>query len=153
MPRVHDVCSAIQNGFRARLKQISLPDTKMNLAISRILYNQGFVSSVMRGDYNGPNETYVPLTDENIATRRLWLDLKYKDNQPVLRQIQCVSKPSRKIRAQLDELKLLASGKRSGMLKPLQPGEIMIVTTPYGVLELHEAVAKNAGGEILCRAL
>ncbi|KAF7731547.1 hypothetical protein EC973_009311 [Apophysomyces ossiformis] len=152
MPRVHDLCARIQNGFRARLQTIAIPETKMNLAISQVLYREGFLSSVSRGNHVGPDTTYTPTTPDNVATRRLWLNLKYKENQPVLSKLSIVSKPSKKVTFTVNEMKNMANGRRAKFIKPLQPGEIAIMNTNCGVLELQEAIQKNVGGEILCRA-
>ncbi|KAI7870354.1 30S ribosomal protein S8 [Spinellus fusiger] len=152
MPRLPDLCSRIQNGFRARLQTMAIPDTKMNLAVANILYREGFISSVTRGDHTGPDETCTVTTPDNIATRRLWLNLKYKENKPALEALSVVSKPSKKVYFTTNELKNIANGRRAQFIKPLQPGEIAIVNTNLGVLELQEALKKNVGGEILCRA-
>ncbi|KAL1923555.1 mitochondrial 37S ribosomal protein uS8m [Calcarisporiella thermophila] len=151
MPLVHDLCARIQNGFRARLQHIAIPDTKMNLAISNILYREGFVGAVVRGDHTGPDPSYTSTTPANIATRRLWLTLKYRDELPVLSRMRCISKPSKRVMLGATELKDLASGRRAKFVEPLQSGEIAIVSTNRGVMELQEALQKNVGGEILCR--
>ncbi|KAL1932464.1 hypothetical protein VTP01DRAFT_8142 [Rhizomucor pusillus] len=152
MPRIHDLCARIQNGFRGRLQSIAIPETKMNLAVANILYRQGFISAVARGNHLGPDAEYTPTTNENIATRRLWLSLKYKDDKPVLSSMSVISKPSKRVIFTVEEMKRIASGRRAKFIKPLQPGEIAIVSTNRGVLDLHEAIEKKAGGEVLCRA-
>lgn len=151
MPRVFDLCARVQNGFRARLQAIAVPENKMNLAIANILYHEGFISSVARGNHEGLDEKFTLTTSDNVATRRLWLTLKYKDGKPVLNKMSCVSKPSKRIILPVADLKRLTSDKQAQFVDPLQPGEIMIVSTTYGVLEIHEAMEKNAGGEVLCR--
>ncbi|KAF9912227.1 hypothetical protein BX616_010376 [Lobosporangium transversale] len=153
MPRHYDLCARVQNGFRARLRKIAVPDTKMNLAIANVLYKEGFIAGVARGDHTQPDTTYVPTTPDNIATRRLWLELKYVNDEPVLKKMTAVSKPSKKVVMKVQELQNLAAGNRSQFIKGLQPGEIAILTTNYGVLELRDALEKGAGGEVLCRAI
>ncbi|KAG1460983.1 hypothetical protein G6F56_005824 [Rhizopus delemar] len=152
MPRVYDLCARVQNGFRAKLQSIAIPETKMNLAISNILYKEGFISSVTRGNHLGVDQSYTPTTNENVATRRIWLTLKYKENLPTLSKFSVISKPSKKVSFSVNELKNIANGRRSQFIKPLQPGEIAIISTNRGVLELQEAIEKNVGGEVLCRA-
>jgi ribosomal protein S8 len=49
-------------------------------------------------------------------------------------------------------MKDLAAGRRAKFIKPLRPGEIAIINTNRGVLDLEEALKQNVGGEILCRA-
>ncbi|KAJ1820036.1 hypothetical protein LPJ56_001443 [Coemansia sp. RSA 2599] len=152
MVKIHDICSRVQNGFRARLGRIAVPETKLNLSVARVLYNQGFVSSVTRGTHLGPDESYTPTTNLNIAERRLWLSLKYYQDQPVLRGMRCVSKPSRKISCNANQLRILASGQPWGIVKGIIPGEIIIVSTSRGVLEIQDAVKLGLGGMILARA-
>ncbi|KAJ1983737.1 hypothetical protein H4R33_004640 [Dimargaris cristalligena] len=152
MPRIHDVCSHLQNAFKARLSQTCIPESKTNLSLARILYREGFVASLTRGSHLGPDgPDYVPTTPDNIATRRLWLRLKYKDEMPTLREMKCISKPSRKISAHMGELQRLAAGRPVGIVKPLRPGEIIMVETPEGILELQQAIKRGLHGTLLCR--
>ncbi|KAJ1668231.1 hypothetical protein IW140_000465 [Coemansia sp. RSA 1813] len=152
MVGVYDICARVQNGFRARLGRIAVPETKLNLAVSRVLYNQGFVSSVTRGTHLGFDTTYVPTTNLNVAERRLWLSLKYYQDDPVLRRMSCISKPSRRIACTANQLQTLASGKSWSIVKGIVPGEIIIVSTTKGVLEIQDAVKDGLGGVLLARA-
>jgi ribosomal protein S8 len=151
MPQVHHLCSHLYNCFRARLQRTCIPQTKLNLAVANVLYQQGFIASIARGNRDGPDMTYVPTTNANISSRRYWLELKYRENQPVLSKISVISKPSRRVIATCDELRQLVAGKRAGIVKPLLPGEIIIVKTKKGVMEINEAIRENVGGELLCR--
>ncbi|CAG8573030.1 17059_t:CDS:1, partial [Acaulospora colombiana] len=143
----HDLCARIQNGFRARLASIAVPESKLNLAISLILYHQGFISGVQRGNHKCPDLKFTPTTPANISNRRLWLDLKYRDNEPVLRRMSCVSKGSKRIYMKVDELQDWSTGKRAKFVSPLQPGEIAIISTPRGVLDITDALSLRTGGE------
>ncbi|KAG9304503.1 hypothetical protein G9A89_020067 [Geosiphon pyriformis] len=151
MPPPHDICARVQNGFLARLKSIAIPDTNMNLAICNILYQQGFISSVRRGNHRKPDTTFTSTTPLNVATRRLWLELKFRDNQPVLHKMRLVSKSSRRIYMNVDEIVSLCSGRQAKWISSLQPGEIAIFSTDRGVLEARDAIKVNRGGEFLCR--
>ncbi|KAI7834327.1 30S ribosomal protein S8 [Kickxella alabastrina] len=152
MVGVYDICARVQNGFRARLGRIAIPETKLNLSVSRVLYSQGFVSSVTRGTHLGPDDTYTPTTNLNVAERRLWLSLKYYQDQPVLRAMKCITKPSRKVNCNANQLQILASGQPWGIIKGIIPGEIMVVSTTKGILEIQEAVKIGLGGTLLARA-
>ncbi|KAJ1759332.1 hypothetical protein LPJ77_003194 [Coemansia sp. RSA 2523] len=152
MVGVYDLCARVQNGFRARLGRIAVPETKLNLAVSRVLYNQGFVSSVTRGTHLGPDESYVPTTNLNVAERRLWLSLKYYQDSPVLRKMRCISKPSRKINCDANQFRTLAAGQAWSIVKGVNPGEIIIVSTTRGVMEIQDAVRHGIGGNLLARA-
>ncbi|KAJ2543162.1 hypothetical protein EV175_005999 [Coemansia sp. RSA 1933] len=152
MVGVYDICARVQNGFRARLGRIAVPETKLNLAVSRVLYNQGFVSSVTRGTHLGLDDTYVPTTNFNVAERRLWLSLKYYQDSPVLRKMSCISKPSRRITCTANQLQTIASGRPWSIVKGVVPGEIIIVSTSKGVQEIQDAVKDHLGGVLLARA-
>ncbi|KAJ2510005.1 hypothetical protein GGI11_005653 [Coemansia sp. RSA 2049] len=152
MVGVYDICARVQNGFRARLGRIAVPETKLNLAVSRVLYNQGFVSAVTRGTHLGPDESYVPTTNLNVAERRLWLSLKYYQDSPVLRKMSCISKPSRRIACTANQLQILASGKPWSIVRGVIPGEIVVVSTTKGILEIQDAVEHGLGGVLLARA-
>ncbi|KFX97412.1 hypothetical protein O988_04877, partial [Pseudogymnoascus sp. VKM F-3808] len=88
-----NVCSHLQNASRARLGLTSVPASNMILGLSLSLQQSGFLRSVTRGGAQPPPvdalSTYVPepVTQENVASRRLWLGLKYWDNSPVLTQM------------------------------------------------------------------
>ncbi|RKP07821.1 30S ribosomal protein S8 [Thamnocephalis sphaerospora] len=151
MSQLPNLCSHIQNSFRSRLLRISIPQTKMNLAVVNVLYEQGFIASVARGNKQSPDATYVPTTNANISTRRYWLELKYRENQPVLSQMKVISKPSRHVTATVQQLRGLVAGQQQGIVKPALPGEIIVVATSKGVLEVNDAIRQNVGGKLLCR--
>ncbi|RKP12978.1 30S ribosomal protein S8 [Piptocephalis cylindrospora] len=151
MPRIYNLCSHIQNSFRWRLKSVCVPENKSNLAILRVLYNEGFLASISRGSHLGPDTTPTPTIPANIATRRYWIELKYAQNEPVLKKMSVVSKPTIRHHMTVHQLTRIVSGAKVGIVKPLQPGEIMIVSTNEGVMEAKEALRRRVGGELLCR--
>ncbi|PVU97380.1 hypothetical protein BB561_000577 [Smittium simulii] len=151
MVGVYDICSRVHNGFRARLSKIAVPETKLNLAVSRVLYQSGFLYSITRGTNEGPDLQYTPTTNLNIARRRLWLSLKYFNDKPVLNQMKCISKPSLTVKVDYKTAKRLVSGHIAKMIKPITPGEVIIVSTQEGIMDLQKATDKNLGGILLAR--
>jgi small subunit ribosomal protein S8 len=154
MPQIHHVCSHLQNAFRARLHATSIPHSRLNEGLLFLLRDQGFLSAVMYGTPQGPYETPA-----NVAQKRLWMNLKYggiSPDAPVLTSMRCISKPSRRVFASSEELFEVASGRKCrrlqylGLKTPLVPGEVLAINTPEGVVDLHTAVDKNLGGEVLC---
>ncbi|QWW21644.1 hypothetical protein CA7LBN_000390 [Candidozyma auris] len=106
----------------------------------------------LQGSTVGPDKKPVDVTPDNIATRRLWLGLKYRDNRPVIRDLQLVSKPGRKVNLSLTEVKALASGFPVRFIKPLQPAECIFLKTPDNeVVEIQEAAKRDLHGLALCR--
>ncbi|KAK1757336.1 ribosomal protein S8 [Echria macrotheca] len=155
---INHMCSHLQNASRARLGLTSVPNNKYNLNLALALHRAGFIASVTRAGPTPPPpeiltkfEDDEPVTTANVATRRLWLGLKYWDDKPVLRRLQAVSRPSRTVWADLDQLGRVSRGFEAGHLKGLNLGESMFVSTDRGVLEIREALAKKVGGVVLCR--
>ena len=154
---VTNACIHLQNATRAHLGLTSIPNTKYNLRLALALHRAGLISSVTRGGPRPPppeallaTETEF-VTSENVATRRLWVGLKYWDNKPVVRNVSPVSKPSRLVTATLPELSKVARGFPVGQLKGLNLGETLFLSTDRGVLEVREALERKVGGLVLCR--
>lgn len=92
------------------------------------------------------------VTQENIASRRLWVGLKYRNNRPVLEKMRLVSKPTRRVWMPVLDLERLARGERRGYVKGLRGvGEAMFVTTDRGIMEIRECMERRIGGMLLCR--
>ncbi|PWW73044.1 ribosomal protein S8 [Tuber magnatum] len=145
-------CSHMQNASRARLSITSIMSSKLHLGIALALQDQGFISSVTRGDTAGPDAEETPTTQENISRRRLWLSLKYHDNEPVLSKMKLVSKPTKRIHMGVQGLQELAAGRPHDFVRPLEAGEIMLLLTDRGViLEARQAIGMRIGGQLLCR--
>ncbi|TPX19078.1 uncharacterized protein E0L32_011239 [Thyridium curvatum] len=154
---IADACAHLQNASRARLGLTSIPNSKYNLNFAMALHRAGFISGVTRaGPHPPPPQALTsaesePVTAANVATRRLWLGLKYWNNEPVMRNLKAVSKPSRLVTLKLQELERVARGFPAGYVKGLTLGESLFVSTDRGVLEVREAIEKKAGGVVLCR--
>ncbi|KAH8083288.1 ribosomal protein S8 [Cristinia sonorae] len=149
----HALCSHVQNAFRARHQRITVPHTVQNLGILSILLRSGFILSVTRGTIEEPSPTAFVAAPE--AQRRLWADLKYREDRPVLNKMELISKPSKPIFMTPAEIRGICSGRRAQMVQPLGLGEIAVVKTKskeHGWVEAREAVALGLGGEVICRA-
>lgn len=150
-------CAHLQNATRAQLGLTSLPNTKSLLNFSLALHRAGLISSVTRGGPTPPpletllTATPEPVTTANVSTRRLWLGLKYVDNQPVMRVVQSITKPKRPIIANLAQLHRIARGFDSSYIKGLKLGECMFIGTDKGILEIREALERKVGGLVIAR--
>ncbi|KAK3074019.1 hypothetical protein LTR53_003915 [Teratosphaeriaceae sp. CCFEE 6253] len=94
------------------------------------------------------------ITRANRASRRLWLGLKYAPpaSTPVLSKARMVSKPTKRIWLDSRALGSVARGSHAGQVKGLgRVGEIMVVSTDRGVMEVRECVERGVGGMVLCR--
>ena len=89
---------------------------------------------------------------DNVASRRLWVGLKYWNQRPVLEKMSLVSKPTRRVWYNVPELETLVKGERVGYTKGLRGiGEAMYVSTDRGIMEVRECVERRTGGMLLCR--
>ncbi|KAJ2979944.1 hypothetical protein NUW58_g7075 [Xylaria curta] len=122
------------------------------------MHRAGFISFVTRGGKHPPDPATIgtfepePLTTANVAHQRLWVGLKYNNNEPVLRTMSPITTPKRRVTANLRALERLVRGFDASYQKGLGIGECMFVTTDRGTLEIREAVEKKVGGLLLCRA-
>ncbi len=92
------------------------------------------------------------ITQENVASRRLWVGLKYYNGRPVLEKMRLVSKPTRRVWMSISDIAGLVKGERRGYVNGLRGiGESMFVTTDRGIMEARECVERRIGGMLLCR--
>lgn len=149
----HNLCSHVQNAFRARHQHIAVHHTTQNLAILSILLRAGFLSNVTRGTVEAPSPEAFHEVPE--SQKRIWANLKYRDDRPVLSDMELISMPSKRIIMDLSEIRRLCTGRRVQNVKPLRMGEIAIVKTKDREnewLEAREALQLRLPGEVICRA-
>lgn len=151
----HDICSKVQNAFRARHAALSLTHNTQTLGVLNVLLRAGFISSITRGTVAGPSPDQFNSSIE--SEKRIWASLKYRDDMPVLNNMELISKPSRKVFLDLKDIRLICSGRRSadGYVKPLGMGEVAMIRTKskeHEWLEAREALVMKIPGEAVCRA-
>ena len=157
---VVNFCSHLQNASRARLGLTSTPNNKYNLRLALAMHRAGLLSSVTRAGSTPPSpETILTgahieetVTSANVASRRLWLGLKYWQNEPVMKNITAYTKPKRPVTLSVPELQRVARGFPVKQVVGLKLGECLFISTDRGVLEIREALDKKVGGLILCSA-
>lgn len=153
MPLPYDLCARMQNAFRARHHRIAVAHSTQNLGILSILLRSGFISNITRGTIESPSP--ADFANAGEAQQRIWAELKYRDDRPVLQDMELISKPSKRIFMDTGEIRRLCSGRRVQTIKPLQMGEIAVVRTnnrEHEWLEAREALQMNLQGEVVCRA-
>ncbi|GFZ42901.1 hypothetical protein JCM24511_00619 [Saitozyma sp. JCM 24511] len=155
-----NLCSHLINTSRASLARTSLPYTQSSLAITSLLLRHGFISSLTLGTPTHPSP--IDFASLPPPAKRLWVGLKHRNGQPVLRHMNLVSKPSVRIHVTRDELGRLLSGKRAKNVGGVGMGEVLIINVPKDAsagrtgrdtyMEGWEAWRAGLGGEIVCRA-
>ena len=123
---IGDMLTRIRNACMARHTTVTMPASKMKVAIAQILKKEGFIHDVeLKSDK--PCDTIV-------------MTLKYTPNrQPVITGLKRVSKPGLRIYTGYSEIPRV----RGGM-------GLSILSTPKGVMAGHEAWQQHIGGEVLC---
>ena len=149
----HDLCARLQNAFRARHHYVAVAHSVQNLGVLSILLRAGFLSNITRGTADEPSPEAFNTAGE--AQRRIWAELKYRNDLPVLTDMQLVSRPSKRIFMDVPEIRRLCSGRSAQFVKPLGMGEIAVVKTKnkeHEWLEAREALLLGLKGEVICRA-
>ncbi|AWV24132.1 SSU ribosomal protein S8P [Roseomonas mucosa] len=122
-----DMLTRIRNGQRARQSRIVSPASRLRADVLDVLKREGYI----RG-YSSE--------DVRPGVRILNIELKYSEGEPVIKEINRVSKPGRRVYAKIKELPKVYNG-----------FGVSILSTPRGVMSDNEARAANVGGEVLCR--
>lgn len=120
---VADLLTRIRNAQRANKSAVSIPSSKLKLAIARLLQDEGYVASVeVDGD----------------AKPMLNIGLKYFEGKPVIEEIKRVSRPGLRIYKGAADLPKVKQGLG-----------ILIVSTNKGIMTDRAARAAGVGGEVI----
>ncbi len=122
-----DLLTRIRNAQRARHSSCIAPASKLRANVLEVLKREGFI----RG---------YSAEEVRPGIAQLRIELKYNEGEPVIKEIQRVSKPGRRVYSKIKELPRVYAGLG-----------ISILSTPHGVLSDAEARAANVGGEVLAR--
>lgn len=141
----------VSNCTRVNVATTLVPFSRLHLQVALGLYREGFLESVHKGSTAGPDVTPVEITPDNVSTRRLWLGLKYRNNQSVIRDFSLILKPGRRVNLTATEVKALASGLPVRFIRPLQPAESIFVKHANEVVEIQEAAKRHLAAMVLCR--
>lgn len=164
-----NVCSHITNASTARLALTSIPHTNLHLRLTTALRDAGFLSTVVRGgpepppnhlllgipSSNDPSYPIEGITQENVASRRLWLGLKYWQGDRVLTKMSTISRPTRRVHLDVESLRDIVRGDKRRFVGGIRsPGECIFLSTSLGrIMEARECVELKTGGLALCRVV
>lgn len=122
---IADFLTRIRNGQAASKADVSVPSSKVKVAIARVLKDEGYIAD------------FAVRQEGGKAT--LVVALKYHQGRPVIERLERVSRPGlRKYRGKAELPKVLG-----GL-------GVTIVSTSLGVMTDREARRAGQGGEILC---
>ena len=152
---IADMCAHLQNCTLRRLTVVSVPQTKYNLALAKQLCRQGFITNVQQGSHEGPDELNLPNSSEDVKNRRIWIQMKYRENEPVIHSISPTSTKNKRISLKWPEVQKICTGssvsQKKGIVRPLTMGECLFIKTDLGIMEAREAIQQRKGGLCICR--
>jgi len=123
---IADYLTRVRNAVRANHRVVEIPASNLKKAITKILFDQGYVLSYK--------------FDDASVQGTIKIALKYDDNkQSVIRKIERVSKPGLRKYASSTEMPRVLNGLG-----------IAIVSTSKGVMTGKQARRENVGGEVIC---
>jgi small subunit ribosomal protein S8 len=121
-----DMLTRIRNAQMRKRNNVQTPASALRARVLDVLQSEGYIRGYTETELDGKPEFQI--------------ELKYFDGQPVIREIQRVSKPGRRVYSKIKDLPKVYNGLG-----------IAILSTPKGVMSDNEARAANLGGEVLCR--
>ena len=122
-----DMLTRIRNAAMRSRDKVNTPGSKLRARVLDVLASEGYIRGYSTTEYaDGRTEFEI--------------ELKYFDGAPVIRNIERVSKPGRRVYAGVDHLPRVMNGLG-----------VSILSTPKGVMADHQARENNVGGEVLCR--
>lgn len=121
---IADLLTRIRNAQSANHPDVSIPSSKVKVAICKVLKDEGYI------------ENY---TIEGDAKAMLNVTLRYHNGKPVIEEIARVSRPGLRIYKECDDLPKVRGGLG-----------VAIVSTNRGLLTDRAARAAGVGGEVVC---
>jgi len=121
-----DMLTRIRNGQQAGKNAVISPASRLRANVLSVLQNEGYIRGFSRMDMDG-------------GKAELTIELKYHEGRPVIREIQRVSTPGRRVYSSVKDLPRVRNGLG-----------ISILSTPRGVMSDLDARSQNVGGEVLC---
>tara|TARA_B100001013_G_scaffold154493_1_gene91957 strand:+ start:212 stop:610 length:399 start_codon:yes stop_codon:yes gene_type:complete len=124
---IGDMITRIRNAQMRLLNNVKIPNSKFRAKILDVLKQEGYIAD------------YKTIADEKNKNF-LFVNLKYNEGLPVIKEIKRVSKPGRRIYAKADSISKIQNGLG-----------LAIVSTSKGIMTDNDARTKNIGGEIICK--
>lgn len=122
---IADMLTRIRNAQRVDKVSVSMPASKLKLAIAKVLEDEGYIDGFKVSGADGKPE--------------LEIGLKYYAGRPVIERLERVSKPGLRIYKGRDDLPKVLNGLG-----------VAIISTPQGVMTDRKARSVGVGGEVIC---
>ncbi|MDO8584323.1 MAG: 30S ribosomal protein S8 [bacterium] len=122
---IADFLTRLRNALAANHESILVPASRLKYAMAKILEREGYVANVKE-------------TAEGVQ-KTLEVTLKYQGRVPMIRSLERVSTPGRRVYRGAKELPRVLSDQG-----------IAIISTSAGLMTNKEARKRKLGGEVLC---
>ena len=123
--QVADMLTRIRNGQERLKREVSMPSSKMKLAVANILQEEGYITGFSVG--------------EDKVKPVLTVQLKYFEGKPVIEMLRRESSPGLRRYSPRDKLPQVYGGLGTA-----------IISTSRGVMTDRSARQLGIGGEIIC---
>ena len=122
-----DMLTRIRNAQMRRRPKVATPASTLRARVLDVLQDEGYIRGYTRVEVKGELPQFE-------------IELKYYNGLPAIREIERISKPGRRVYMSVKSIPHAANGLG-----------VSILSTPKGVMSVHQAREENVGGEILCR--
>ena len=124
---ISDCLTRIRNGLMRRKSHVLIPHSKLKHELINVLIDEGYLK---RCEKTEESDSKKPMIN---------VELKYHNEEPVIKELRRISKPSLRKYSSSVSLESVKNGRGS-----------YILSTNQGLMTDRDARAKNVGGEILC---
>jgi small subunit ribosomal protein S8 len=122
---IADMLTRIRNAQQSEKTDVTMPSSKVKLAIAKVLKDEGYIEGFDVRSIDGKSELNV--------------GLKYYAGKPVIEKIERVSRPGLRVYRGREDIKPVMNGLG-----------VAIVSTSQGVMTDRKARATGVSGEVLC---
>jgi small subunit ribosomal protein S8 len=122
---IADMLTRIRNAQVVQKTSVSMPSSKVKIAIAVVLKDEGYIEDFAVTEVGGKAD--------------LKIGLKYYAGRPVIERLERVSRPGLRIYKGKDDIPNVMNGLG-----------VAIVSTPKGVMTDRKARATGVGGEVIC---
>jgi len=122
---IADMLTRIRNAQSTNKPAVSMPASKVKLAIAAVLKDEGYIDDFAVQDVEGKPQ--------------LSISLKYYAGRPVIEKIERISRPGLRVYRGNQDIPKVMNGLG-----------VTIVSTSKGVMTDRKAQAAGVGGELLC---
>jgi small subunit ribosomal protein S8 len=122
---IADMLTRIRNAQSVDKAVVSMPSSKIKVAIAQVLKDEGYIDGFAVRTEDGKSQ--------------LEIALKYYAGRPVIERIERVSRPGLRVYRGREAIPAVMNGLG-----------VAIVTTPKGVMTDRKARQTGVGGEVLC---